>query len=920
MNAVEIEEAITELAQKPFDQAEFPFQLLASFGIKDATIQRLRRGDTNKSDCGGVLKRQDIHILVTKLGGALQGLDTLRASKATVTQKCPLILSTDGQEVHIESLEDGVTHALDFENLADGFGALLSLAGISAVKEIRENAFDIKATGRLNRLYVALLNNNPDWAGADMRDELNHFMARLIFCFFAEDTSIFVGNDAFTTAIEQMTEGGGDNVHQVLETLFEVMDVPLDQRDGKGFPNYCLKFPYVNGNLFSGAKATPKFDRQSRNYLLHIGRLDWTKINPDIFGSMIQAITDDDERSALGQHYTSVPSILKVLNPLFLDKLNEALEQAGENARKLLNLKKRIARIRVFDPACGSGNFLVIAYKELRRIESEINRRRKDPDTRTVVPLTNFRGIEIKSFSAEVARLALVIAEYQCDVEHRSQNEALEEFLPLATDNWITHGNALTLDWEDICPPSGVAPNESSEDLRQVAEPKGSVSFENEGGEVYICGNPPYLGSNSSKFSKSQKNEIEGVASQVNIQSWKKLDYVCGWIIKGARYLERSEYPAAMGLVATNSICQGAHVNLLWPKITSSRVGLFFAHRSFKWSNLATHNAGVTVVVVGITNQPTGLKYIYHSAPSETVSRQECVAISPYLIAGNYLPVQPARKNLFGNARMIFGNMPADGGNLLMNRQELMALGLTSAQREMFVRRLLGSQEFNKGLTRYCLWISDEDLPKAMEIPAVRSMVESTEKNRLRSKDPGTRSLALRPHQFREFNSGQVSTLIVPSVSSETREFFPVGLLPRSSIVSNLAFALFDVPIWNLALIASTLHLVWIKTVCGQLETRLRYSNTLGWNTFPVPKLTQQNRDDLTRTAENILLAREVHYPATIADLYKPDEMPANLRAAHEENDEVLERIYIGRRFKNDTERLEKLFQMYEKAVARDKA
>lgn len=919
MNAVEIEEAITALSQQPFDPVEFPFELLASFGVKDATINRLRKGETNKSDCGGVLKRQDIHILVTECGEALAGLDKLRESKATITQKCPLLLSTDGHEVHIESLEDGVTHALDFENLADGFGVLLPLAGISTIKEIRESAFDIKATGRLNRLYVALLNNNPDWAGAGMRDELNHFMARLIFCFFAEDTSIFTGDDAFTQVIERMTEGDGSNVHQVLETLFSVMDVPFDQRDGKGLPNYCLKFPYVNGNLFSGIKATPKFDRQSRNYLLHIGRLDWTKINPDIFGSMIQAITEDDERSSLGQHYTSVPSILKVLNPLFLDELNEALEQAGDNTRKLLNLKKRIARIRVFDPACGSGNFLVIAYKELRKLEAEINRRRKDPDTRTVIPLTNFRGIEIKGFSAEVARLALVIAEYQCNVEHRGQNEALEEFLPLATDNWITHGNALELDWAAVCPPSGEAQVYMANDSWMADESTASVSFENEGGEVYICGNPPYLGSNSSSFSKAQKAEIESVARRVKIKSWKKLDYVCGWLIKGAQYLERSNQRTSMGLVTTNSLCQGAHVNLLWPQITSDRVVLFYAYTSFKWSNLATHNAGVTVVILGMTNQPRAVRHLYHSAGNDKGSRQECSVISPYLIAGDYQPVRPATKNKFGNAHMTFGNMAADGGNLLMSHDELQELGLTSAQRKTFVQRFLGSQEFNKGTVRYCLWIHDKDFPKAMEIPSLKSRIEATEKNRLSSKDSGTRSLALRPHQFREFNSGKVSTLIVPRVSSENREFLPVGMLPSTSIVSDSAFALFDAPIWNLALIASTLHLVWIKTVCGKLKTDYRYSNTLGWNTFPIPKLTQQNRNDLTRTAENILLVREAHYPKTITDLYKPSEMPANLRSAHEENDEVLERIYMGRRFRNDTERLGKLFSMYEKAVARDK-
>ena len=911
MNAVEIEEAISELSQQPFEGAEFPFQLLASFGIKDATLKRLRKGDTNKSDCGGVLKRQDIHILVTEPGGALNGLDTLRDSKATVSQKCPLILSTDGQDVHIESLKDGVTHALDFENLADGFGALLPLAGISTVKEIRENAFDIKATGRLNRLYVALLNNNPDWAAADMRDELNHFMARLIFCFFAEDTSIFAGDDAFTKIIEQMTEGDGSNVHMILETLFEVMDVPFDQRNGKGLPNYCLKFPYVNGNLFSGNKATPKFDRQSRNYLLHIGRLDWTKINPDIFGSMIQAITDDDERSSLGQHYTSVPSILKVLNPLFLDELHEALEQAGDNARKLLNLKKRIARIRVFDPACGSGNFLVIAYKELRKIEAEINRRRKDPDTRTVIPLTNFRGIEIKGFSAEVARLALVIAEYQCDVEYRSQNEALEEFLPLATDNWITHGNALELEWEEVCPPYGAAPVESAEmtDTLMVAEPSSTISFENDGGEIFICGNPPFKGSR--KQTAEEKEDLRRVF-EPHTKKWKNVDYVGAWLVKAAIYNLTGYAPFAF--VSTNSICQGQQVDITWALLLRLGLKIRFAHLPFKWSNLASRKAGVTVVVIGLDSNLGGKRRLIHE---ERVS--EVTNINPYLTTHSVESIPACNKPKFVPCSMLYGVYYSKSAGLILDAEARRTAALRGVP-DKFIKRFIGSTEFINGVTRYCLWISDDEREEAASNSFINERLESVRLERLATGDKSVKKLAARPHQFRERKGEEAAKIFVPIVSSEDREYLPAGVVDTTTVPTNKAFFIPSGPLWALSIIVSRLHLKWIETVCGRLEMRFSYSNTLGWNTFPVPKLTQQNRDDLTRTAENILLAREAHYPKTIADLYKPDEMPANLRAAHKENDEVLERIYIGRRFKNDTERLEKLFQMYEKAVARDKA
>jgi hypothetical protein len=299
------------------------------------------------------------------------------------------------------------------------------------VRQVRESSFDIRATSRLNRLYVELLKDNPDWAAADRRHDMNHFMARLIFCFFAEDMDIFIGDSLFTDTIEQMSARDSSNTHDVVAALFRAMNTKMEDREKANLPRWTVSFPYVNGGLFSGSLDVPRFSRIARSYLLHIGKLDWKQINPDIFGSMIQAVADDEERGALGMHYTSVPNILKVLNPLFLDDVREKLEEAGDNSRKLLNLRNRMSRIRVFDPACGSGNFLVIAYKEMRAIEAEINKRRGEPDRRSDIPLTNFRGIELRDFPAEIARLALIIAEYQCDVLYRGQKLALAEFLPL---------------------------------------------------------------------------------------------------------------------------------------------------------------------------------------------------------------------------------------------------------------------------------------------------------------------------------------------------------------------------------------------------------------------------------------------------------------------------------------------------------
>jgi hypothetical protein len=368
MNAVEIEEAVSNLAPGPFDPAEFPFSFLEAFGNKPTTIARLRSGTSNSSDIpGGVLQRSNIHIATCQEGETARALAALKLSPKTTSAKARFTLTTDGVSFEAEDLTTGETVACAFADFSDHFGFFLPLAGISTVKQVRESAFDIRATGRLNKLYLQLRKDNPEWdtAGHDM----NNFMARLIFCFFAEDTDIFNGNGLFTDTVEQMSDPqDSSNTHEVIETIFRAMDIKTADRAAAKLPRWAEAFPYVNGGLFGGSTEVPRFSKIARAYLLHIGRLEWRKINPDIFGSMIQAVADDDERGALGMHYTSVPNILKVLSPLFLDDLRAKLEEAGENARTLLNLRKRISRIRVFDPACGSGNFLVIAYKEMRAI------------------------------------------------------------------------------------------------------------------------------------------------------------------------------------------------------------------------------------------------------------------------------------------------------------------------------------------------------------------------------------------------------------------------------------------------------------------------------------------------------------------------------------------------------------------------
>lgn len=918
MNAVEIEAAVSDLAAQPFDAAEFPYAFLAAFGNKETTLKRLRTGNNNTSAVpGGVLLRNNIHIAVCDAGTVGNMLHTLRDSPATTKAKAKFILATDGQTLEAEELISGETIACAFDDFPNHFGFLLPLAGISTIKEIKDNPIDVRATGRLNKLYVELLRENPDWAKEDRRSDMNHFMARLVFCFFAEDTDIFNGKGLFTQTVDQMSANDGSNTHEVLSQIFRSMNIKVAERTNAEprLPNWANGFPYVNGGLFSGSTEVPRFTRMARTYLMHAGALSWREINPDIFGSMIQAVADDDERGALGMHYTSVPNILKVLNPLFLDDLRAALAEAGDNERKLLNLRKRMAHIRVFDPACGSGNFLVIAYKQMREIEAEINRRRGESHLRSEVSIKNFRGIELRDFPAGIARLALIIAEFQCDVLYRGQKDALAEFLPLDAQNWIVCGNALRLDWLSICPPTGTGVKVVGDDLFNTPLDQAEIDFENEGGETYICGNPPYKGSQTQ--TKEQKADLASVFDPYGISS-KQIDYVGGWFMKAAAYAQVT--PTDSAFVSTNSICQGRIVPILWPEILKRGSVICFAHTSFKWTNLAAYNAGVTVVIVGLSTDLKKKRQLFDlNRDGETIAR-EAATITPYLTIGENWRVEGQRTSAFGLPDMSFGNMPVDGGNLLLSADDAANLGLNKSDEEHFLRRIYGSAEFIRGVVRKCLWISDEKLALALEIPAIRSRIDRVREMRLKSKDAGTRDMAARAHQFREMYRGKTHTLILPGVSSENREYLPVGLIDDRSVVSNLAFALYDASLWNIALIASRLHLIWVATVCGKLETRYRYSNTLGWNTFPVPLLTEQNKADLTRCAEDILLAREAHFPATIADLYDSETMPDNLRHAHERNDEVLERIYIGRRFKNDTERLEKLFELYTQMTAAEKA
>ncbi|MBP1092151.1 class I SAM-dependent DNA methyltransferase [Bradyrhizobium diazoefficiens] len=899
MNAVEIEEAVSALAARPFDPAQFPYAFLTAFGNKDTTIKRLRAGNTNASDIpGGVLQRNHIHIAVCGDGMVSKTMTMLRKSPKTLAAKAKFIVATDGVSLEAEDLITGEPLACAYRDIAEHFGVFLPLAGISTVKEIKNNPFDVKATGKLNKLYVELLRDNPDWATEEKRPALNQFIARLIFCFFAEDTGIFLPKQ-FTKMLEQMSDGQSGNTHEVLCELFRSMDLKSEDREAAKVKSWASKFPYVNGGMFAGGGDCPKFSRIARSYLLAVGALEWDKINPDIFGSMIQAVADDEERGELGMHYTSVPNILKVLNPLFLDDLREQLRGAGDNPRKLRNLRRRLSSIRVFDPACGSGNFLVIAYKEMRAIENEIVRRLDDAP-KSWIRLENFYGIEIKTFAVEIARLALLIAEFQCDVQFISQQEARAMVLPLHRTGTIAVANALRVNWGDICPHTTVRSRTAQEEEDQ----RFPSATDDESSETYICGNPPYLG--AKKKNADQVADMEAVG----LSDSKLLDYVCAFMIKGLAYLN-AQSRARMALVATSSVCQGEQVSLLWPRILET-AHIAFAYRPFRWSNSAAHNAGVFCTIVGIQPERPSKRLLFSGD-----QQKECTEISPYLIEGPAIICKPTKTSISGLAPMVMGSNAVDGKRLILERDEATKLIEADKSISEFIRGYGGTEELSAGVDRFCIWIDDQDLSRAQEKPLLAKKIDACRSYR-EGAGRDARKAAKRPHAFCYSTFQNEPFVQVGNTIGNRYEYVPLGLRPAGFVSNHNAFAIYGVHLVEVALVLSRMHLVWAEAIAGRLGNGVRYGNTVVYNTFPVPLLTSQNRSELSRTASDILLTREALFPATIGDLYDREdgEMPSELRRAHDANDELVERIYIGRRFRNDTERLERLFELYSKLAA----
>jgi len=882
----EIYSNLDDLAANPPAGGEFGLALMEAVGAPRSTITKLR--DTAKS--GEFTWARMLRFEATKPGGADAALDRMRA-EAEVSPKGRrprVLLAYDGDRIAAYDTsprfdEEPLRVGLDMLSLEGD--VFFPLGGHERYVPKKERMADVRATRFISRFHDAVRDANPERTTEADRHALNIFMARVLFCLFSDDVGIFE-KDAFEIAVRQSTNVDGTDLTAFLKGAFRHMDTKRDERSSetKGWS----KLEYVNGSLFEEDVPMPVLDGRCRKLLLDCAGLNWKLINPDIFGSMLQAVVDVDKRGELGMHYTSPANIMKVLEPILLDPLHTELERAGANKVRLRNFLERLGRVRVFDPACGSGNFLILAYKELRTLEIEAMRRLATPRL-SGIALEQFFGIEIDDFACQAARLGLWIAKYQCDQQLELNLGQRTDFLPLQKAGVIVKGNAAEIDWLKACPPDT-------------------------GAETVVVGNPQFRG--SSYWSSGQKADMARVFKG-RVKNWGNLDYVTLWFAKARDYALATD--ALFAFVATNSIVQGVQVPELWPHLLDD-MEIRFAHRSFKWSNLAAHNAGVTCVIVGMGRPSNAPKRLFDG---DTVRDVE--VIGPYLAPGTTVIVAKTSKPLAPDLQpMTRGNQPTDGGNLILDRNERDALLKAHPEAARFVRRLYGSQELMKGIERYCLWVGDDEVEEAKAIPELARRFDAVARDR--SKEEASeisKAFADRPHRFLQRPGAATShTIMVPRPASKDREYLPVDVKDETNITSSEAFGIFDGAIWQAAVLSSRLHRLWLETVGGRLKEDPRYSNTLVWNTFPLPSLSDRRKADLEEHWWSIDEARkEAGFGQSLGDLYVPATMPRRLRRAHEELDETMETIFGSRRYRSDADRIEHMLQLYARmAVEEPKA
>ncbi|WP_270332590.1 DNA methyltransferase [Streptococcus infantarius] len=908
LDIVSIEDKTKELLEN-LDESGFFYDFLGLYDFPKATLTRLRKNNGNE------VKNKALFEVIGQGQSVVAKVAEMEKVLSSKKSKPRILIATDFEELAAKDIQTADTLNISLKDLPAYVDFFLPWNGVEKVDYAKENPADIKAAARFTRLYDELRQINQFSDQTTEEKEFNLFLIRLLFLLFAEDTEIML-KGIFTNAIKTRSAEDGSDLDNLINKIFASLDVANRSSQEK----WLQEFPYVNGKLFTKAHTALVFDRKTRKLIIEAGELlNWNEINPDILGAMIQTVASKEQRSVSGMHYTSVENIMKVIKPLFLDDLTASyqnlVDKINENEdkditdktrrenrntfiRELESLLDRISNIKFLDPACGSGNFLIITYKEIRRLEVKILKSLRelrqdgtiDFFETSKISLNQFYGIELDDFAHEVARLSLWIAEYQMNLEAENEINLKSAFLPLRDAGNITQGNALRLDWNEILP-------HQSDD------------------EIYLIGNPPYIGSKLQN--KEQKEDLKYTIGEK--LKYKKMDYIAGWFFKGVELINSAN--SKLAFVTTNSIFQGEQVGFVWEPLLD-KMTIDFAYTSFKWGNSAANNAGVTVAIVGLANNTNAKseKYIF----DETLNRVSANHINPYLASGEDILVKSANAPLNNLPKMVFGSMPRDGGYLIISTQEERN-SIISEYPELshYIKNYVGSEEFIKDKHRYVFWLNEKTYQEVRDNSIVQKRVEAVKANRLASSASSTQAAAKTPYAFvqkgeydeayatfKASGEDEFLQLFVPSVSSGNREYVPMGFFDKETIIAAPNSVVYNSPIWLLGLLQSRLHMIWLDAVGGKLKTDYRYSTSLVYNTFPVPELSTRRKNMIEEQVFEILDLRE-ELGGTLAELYHKDTMPDSLREAHKKLDEIVERAYKDTSFNSDEERLSHLLKRY---------
>lgn len=884
---IETQDALEGIKARVSSGEDIVYELLRIFcGYGDGIIRRIREGIGNKAKDGKT-------VLIPKLiayraKGDLDFFDEIMAmqSDIKITKHSPrLYVVSDGHTIVAADPKEQDIYENEVSLMWKDFDFFCPLAGIEKIHNIEEAEADVKSAELMAKVFDEIRRHN-DVRNKEEMHNLNIFMSRLLFCYFAEDTNLFPEEHLFTNSIKQYTSEDAHDLAEFIDRAFLAMSTK-DPIVIESLPKQFSIFPYVNGGLFEKRLPIPVLSRRARILMIKCGEFDWAGINPDIFGSMIQAVVTPEMRAGLGMHYTSVSNIMKLIRPLFLDELYEEFNIAKDtkDIKRLRKLLGRLSRIKFFDPACGSGNFLIVSYKCIRELEIQTWQSLRDLGSSELplsyIRLDQFYGIEIDDFACDTAILSLWLAEHQMNNRFAEEFGARTNPLPLHKSGNIVCGNACRLNWDTVCP-------------HTLEE------------EVYIMGNPPYLGSR--RQTEEQKSDMACLFGK----DYGELDYISCWFLAGAYYIKDSKSKYAF--VSTNSICQGLQMSLLWKRIFSNQEEINFAYTSFKWSNNAKNNAAVTVIIVGVCNSNyTKNKVIFSGHQSKVVDN-----ISPLLIDAPTVFVESRTKPLLPDMPIMnFGNMPADGGKLILSDEEKRELIRCNPKTEKLIKPLIGADDFINGKQRWCIWLYGRNENEYMDIPEIKRRIEELRVIREKSSRP---QLASIPHLFAQITQPmEVSFILIPRHSSENREYIPIGYFNETNIAHDSCLVLGTDDIWRFGILTSKIHMVWVKTVGGRLETRYRYSAQLCYNTFPFPIITDRQKNELKVLAQSVLDIRDQHFDMTLGEMYNPETMPEDLKTVHHLLDMAVERCYRSEPFASDEERLECLFKLYEKMIKNER-